>query len=849
MERKRSMKPLGERLTELRRNEEGSSLVLVMVVTAIVSTMITVILLITLINFYMKNTDVQANHNFYDAETAMDEIRTGISLDFENAFADAYYGVLMENSEGNADFKMKDLINRFCDEMETKLKDPSGGTGDYLYQKDHITGCLKETKWDGTKGAQIVTADGENWLNINRAKGTVTLKNLAVQYTDEEGYVTTITADLKMSVPKVEFPKNVSITDLMTYSLIACDHVEFSGQGADITIEGNALFGTGDLSTYDPSHLNKIENASVNLRNSGSNAGFIIAGSPLLMNAGKLNANNMTLWMEQVSLEQNSSFQMTEGQMFLRNDLALGNGAKVELARNLVAYGNTESLAASQSAKERYSILNSGGEVKTILADMQENPANYSSAILVNGANAVLKLENLERFHISGNSYVNNHSASGWVDSNSVKPQEALAVSGDSSTTNPNGIVMGNSIALKSDQRTFMIPVSAVAPDCTNGRTNPMTKEQYNKLLDEIKATKGGKSVEKADMVNFDLPLTGEAFQGKTLRELGVSSYYTTFYQMKNTTMCFLFCKFDTEDSQEKNLMNANEFYRLYTLNDPENLNRLNGTGGNLERYFDYSNGGLSMPELDPEKVDFYFNGNVIRSREDSAITLSTQLLPESETVETERREEALYQDTFFAMKRNLITEFEDLTDQQKKQGLFYNLLNEKSEGIKQYRYGGYTYSKYEKPSLNDLGSGNATGAELFVYKENNTYYYAYLCKGDVTYPVKYHGSYGHGTLQNALKVIIATGDVTVDSDFSGLIIAGGTVKVKQGVTVKSDSAAVQKAMKGTDYNGVYYAYDYFVNPSWFRVGGAASGSDEDEDSDMTAYMIDYMAYENWKRR
>ena len=146
------------------------------------------------------------------------------------------------------------------------------------------------------------------------------------------------------------------------------------------------------------------------------------------------------------------------------------------------------------------------------------------------------------------------------------------------------------------------------------------------------------------------------------------------------------------------------------------------------------------------------------------------------------------------------------------------------------------------------------------TYKLSGTKYYvsptgegAVVHKGDVTYNNSLENSLRNETDVNGdkhndakINVIIATGDVTVNDNFEGMIIAGGKVNVKSGVKVTSDSDKAAKALqarKEDDVNDT--AANFVINAAKYLLGG--TGTVDGDSGEIT--MKDYVTFRNWTKQ
>ena len=75
-------------------NNEGYTLVLVIIIVALISIMATTVLAVTSVNIHMKAIQKQSLDNFYSAESAMDEIKVGLQNDVAKASKNAYLNTI-----------------------------------------------------------------------------------------------------------------------------------------------------------------------------------------------------------------------------------------------------------------------------------------------------------------------------------------------------------------------------------------------------------------------------------------------------------------------------------------------------------------------------------------------------------------------------------------------------------------------------------------------------------------------------------------------------------------------------------------------------------------------------------
>ena len=111
------MRKLLQRWKE-RQSNNGSSLVMVISIVAIIGILAFSLLTVTLITYKMKNTNMNSKRNFYDAEKVLDDISLGLQADISKAAGEAYAWTL-ENFSGDStteEIRRSNYVNKFYDD-------------------------------------------------------------------------------------------------------------------------------------------------------------------------------------------------------------------------------------------------------------------------------------------------------------------------------------------------------------------------------------------------------------------------------------------------------------------------------------------------------------------------------------------------------------------------------------------------------------------------------------------------------------------------------------------------------------------------------------------------------------
>ena len=201
------MKLLERLHRQLNKREKGSSLVTVLLVSSIVAILVTVVLAIVILNVFMKRADQLGQTAFYDAESALEEIRAGLALDESKATTEAYLDTLANYSNLDDEKKTENFDDIFEDNLRKKLTIENGN-----YNISILEGYLKETKYNNGVGAQILTSADDAYFNVT--KEGVKLTNVHVKYTDANNYVSEIKTDIVLEYPPVNFQNASSIDNI-----------------------------------------------------------------------------------------------------------------------------------------------------------------------------------------------------------------------------------------------------------------------------------------------------------------------------------------------------------------------------------------------------------------------------------------------------------------------------------------------------------------------------------------------------------------------------------------------------------------------------------------------------------
>ncbi len=363
------MKKFMNILRGLSGNNRGSAIVVVLISMACVALMGASVLFTSYTAFSMRATERQAVNDFYNAETAMAEIRAGMQTTVSDAIAVAYKSVLVTYSEST------DIKYRFEQEFKAALEDSfltTDAAGNLVYDPAQLQRYVVTPVGGGSVKVGVDAADGSGIKKEPVAKDgdCYVLKNVRVTYTAPSNEVTTITTDLVIDMPDFAYTSSAaSITGLPQHALIAKEKLVQEIGSSDIDISGSAYVGGMDLKNTNNSKLT-IENGTMvcagtaNIGGLGGSSGSrLVTGSDVKFWAGRIKVNG------------NSDVSLN-GETRVLDDLELaGTGAEAALKGSYYGFGNGTA-------------------------------PNLSSAILVNGRNSRLDISGLNRLMLAGRAYI-----------------------------------------------------------------------------------------------------------------------------------------------------------------------------------------------------------------------------------------------------------------------------------------------------------------------------------------------------------------------------------------------------------------------------------------------------------
>lgn len=556
-------------LRRLSGNNRGSGIVVVLVSMTCIALMGASLLFMSYTAVQMRATERQASRDFYSAETAMDELRAGAQSIASDALGRAYKTVLLTYSEGG---QMDQLFaDAYVKELENSNLLTLSGTS---YNLD-ILKAYVSTPPSGTLKVYSLDDDPDNPNDrplAEKRNNIITLKNLCVEYTANNGYTTTINADISFGRPDFTYTfSGDRLSGLPEHALIVNGVLkQIAGNESVISITGSAYVGSMDLQKADCQLI--INDGTLVCANDAVISGYTEEGR-------LVTTPNVKFWANRIEVKGGGTLNL-DGETRVQDDLELaGSKSLVTLKGSYFGFGDGTTPNAT------------------------DNPADYSSAILINGLDCMLDISNLKNLMLAGRSYIS----------------DSLY---DSETISTAGVGMLESISVRSNQQMYLLDPADFVVDfdgAGSGAPGPVDQNPFITTADNL--------LDKENGSYKWIHLTDEAEQRATQYGYKLSARQYAFSGNQKVVYCFMeFESLNTanayfEERFAKNSDQLDSYLVADSLTDPNGtlldtqyskLNQIGvGTSFSTYGYGLTGNGSATAPYdlSQPTRTQFYPGG------------------------------------------------------------------------------------------------------------------------------------------------------------------------------------------------------------------------------------------------
>jgi hypothetical protein len=464
----------------LKKNNKGSTIVLVLVVMAFVGMFAAVALWISLNNFQMKITNQNVTDSFYSAEAILDQIRAGLQNEVSTAYSDAYEDLLKIYTSYQSEDSSREqyFATKFVEYLERALQYNDGTNSEKNSCKLSL---LQGYVSSGVIGTYTVySADGNpsycrTSIAYDESTNNVTglaINDICVDYTDPDGYLSRVQTDILIQIPSLKISSVASPPSIADFCLIGNN-----GVSLDTTL-GLSIIGSMYAGPYIglSAKYSSVTFSVPELQSTGND--YVVVDGNVSLSGKVTDEKNLVtkegvqLWTNDITVD--TSVANLFGNTYVADDLILSGTNPV------VSFYNEDATVNSLY----YGFGN------------DSNNSEKSSSVVLNGTGCELNLNGLSSMTLCGYSFVGTGKITYYTD----------VITGDSTSTNQEDLargqtdlLMGESIAVKGDQIAYLVPsecigVSISSPTVgTSSYHNPMTYKEYNALKSETEGDKATK--------------------------------------------------------------------------------------------------------------------------------------------------------------------------------------------------------------------------------------------------------------------------------------------------------------------------------------------------------------------
>lgn len=769
-------------------NNSGSTLVVAIISVAFVAILGTIVLAAAVTNAKLKSMDKQSKESFYNAETAveyiyaklgqqcMDSIQQSYTEVSSNLLSQVMVGSIVyyeqkdnetANDEMKADF-YANVIKTFSESYVPTKEEAVAVFNEYLASA-------------GTKNCDNaeVTSVADVTFNDN-----IVFKDVLVQYKNPEtSYFSTVKVDISVNYPDmtIDFTNKSSKTlnSYLDYSLIAMKNIDFGYNSGDMDMSASTtlrggVFAGNNINVQSGSNLE----VKALIESDDTSKGLVIAGKDINITGGVsndsiLNVYKADVWCTNYNLDVGSSSKignlnfntMYNSKAYVADDLnIIGNNCQATLGNQYFGYGNGDT-------------------------------DDKSSAIVVNGKNAVLNLITLKKFVLAGRAYID---FTGLGVANDVSPY-----------------LTADSIALKGNQEIYLVPAKylSVADNSEIRGTNPVNASLADTTSDV--------SVNMNGFFAYDLGLL-DSTEPYTLKAVSSNICYIYLNFKDNKTAADYVRAILNEQYLETLYSNSGMSITTEAINDRSDLYLV--IDKSLNKFITDGKIGLTLSE----NANVFSSGTLIQVSNDGEMsdfsTDDVSLIPVDELdltcMDMSVRYRILKSFLFDAGSANL---FADMPSQITFEGQSFTTTG--IDGIGAY--------------------DRVVNTELLSQLESNYISYTDDTHTKITAVLTNRDSYtssGIYTIPAGVTSGIILGyntDIYVSNSFEGLIITNGSIHVS-GTNTIITTGTTDLASQILDSN---------TNISKYFLAYASSASDETVNDNISSLTInDMLSMNNWSK-
>ncbi|MDY3796066.1 MAG: hypothetical protein SOZ81_05130 [Agathobacter sp.] len=355
-----------------------------------------------------------------------------------------------------------------------------------------------------------------------------------------------------------------------------------------------------------------------------------------------------------------------------------------------------------------------------------------------------------------------------------------------------NDVRMGESISLKGNQIGYLIPGECIGVD-SSGKSlynrNPITYAEYSAIMEDDDYTEVDDSI-VSHKTGHKLSYYLE--NGESISDCVTTVFVPTNSGQESDGLVYYYISLSPET--------ASLYYNDYYSENTEKLNTYADFFANVINSNDaasrvYTAGKFSLYESDELKL------------------YGTNELDVDDEI-------ALLENTYTALNSTLTANYQSGNGAAYGQTVFENII--------------------DSAKLLEVTNGQPSGKRKVNFTGS---------AGDVMTAVLVNGDYTYSSETQEggnLRLIIATGDVNVNADFTGTIICLGKLSVNGNCNIKNEDQEKMKKLLTADIDGTNFLYHIFDEGSSYIV--SLTGGNGDASNTSIAYS-DIITFKNWTKK
>lgn len=423
------------RMVHFRKNNKGSSYVLVISAISLIAILIAIVFTLVSMLFMSQSLSRRNKDNFYYIEKALDEMRTGVGntclQKLNSAYEDTVSQVVYYDTD-NKKYMTKPaaVANTLMKEEFIDLVGQEYMTSDDDSLHTLLDGFItSKTEGGGTLVFNTVAESGFSFGEIMASAGTggdeiqgYSFKNVMVSRTDSKGNTESITTDIEILPPDfdVNFLSSTNDVDtLFSYAVVADYGIDITGTGANsVGISGNVFAGLDHgrnnmIKTKNVAGTVVDANAGLGDTKNSKYSGIYVSNAKLTLQSNTVICPGYMTACGNASIDASakakSSNRATKSNLWVDNIVTLDDASAAKTPKlYLNAICNVSDDLELNAEKSNVIIDGAYYGYSLGLTEDLKSTKNHSnsSAIVVNGKKSTLNLSKLSTLVVSGSSYV-----------------------------------------------------------------------------------------------------------------------------------------------------------------------------------------------------------------------------------------------------------------------------------------------------------------------------------------------------------------------------------------------------------------------------------------------------------